>query len=197
MKHYPHTFSGRRASQDEYELSKLIDFLKGIGVRKYLEVGAREGDTFHEIMTSLPKRSFGVAVDLPGGLWGKITTSKKLESAKSDLLRKGYDVKVILGNSTHSSVIDSIKALGKFDAVFIDGDHTYEGVKKDFDNYKELAPVVIFHDIVGDGQFEKVQGNKVEVPVFWNEIKTETSLEFVGEESKMGIGVWFNPDFSK
>src|SRR5690606_15397754 len=63
------TFSGRQASQDEAELTGFLRLLQDRGVRRYLEVGARHGDTFHYLMTGLPVGSVGVAVDLPGALW--------------------------------------------------------------------------------------------------------------------------------
>lgn len=146
------TFSGRNASQNEFELRGFIQLLQDRGVTRYLEVGARHGDTFHEVMTSLPAGSVGVAVDLPGGLWGKKTTGKSLQEAADDLRIKGYEIHVLLGDSTHSAVIERVAALGRFDAALIDGDHRYEGAKADWFNYGPLAELVAFHDIVGEGQ---------------------------------------------
>lgn len=184
-----HTFSGRRASQDEYELCSFIDLLKCKGVKRYLEIGARQGDTFHEVMINLPVGSFGVAVDLPAGLWGKSGTEKSLKAAVEDLKTRGYDVHIILGNSTSPDIISAVHSFGDFDAALIDGDHTLKGVSADYKNYGKIAPIVAFHDIVGEGQSEKVHHNAVEVPAFWRKVKDDKSLEFVGEDSKMGIGV--------
>lgn len=190
MQHYPHTFSGRRASQSKFELESFISLLKEKHVKRYLEIGARHGDTFHEVMVNLPQGSYGLALDLPGGLWGKYKTEKQLISAIDDLNKNDINVSYLLGNSTDKKIIDKIQSLGPFDAILIDGDHTYHGVKKDWDNYKDLAPIIAFHDIVGIGQSEKVSGHKVEVPILWNEIKNENSLEFIDNDSPMGIGVY-------
>lgn len=184
------TFSGRKASQHHFELTSFINFLKESGVKRYLEIGARHGDTFHEVMINLPEGSTGIAVDMPGGLWGRRGTDRALKAATEDLKSKGYDVDIIIGNSQERTVIQTIKALGPFDAILIDGDHTLSGVTKDWVNYKDLAPIVAFHDIVGTGQFEKVSKRKVEVPLLWNEIKQAYPVkEFIGLESLMGIGV--------
>ena len=185
------TFSGRPASQNEFELRSFINLLNQHGVKRYLEVGSRHGDTFHEVMTNLPAGSYGCAVDLPGGLWGKKKTEETLQAVAEDLRARGYVIDVVLGNSTHADVIERIRGLGKFDAALIDGDHTYKGAKQDWENYAPMAKLVAFHDIVGQGLREKVHGNPVEVPRLWAEIATTNAgcVEFVDSGSKMGIGV--------
>jgi hypothetical protein len=185
------TFSGRRASQDEGELTAFIQMLRDRGVTRYAEIGAREGDTFWEVMRALPPKSFGLAVDLPGGLWGKSTTGAQLRKAVIDLQDRGYVTDILLGNSTDPSVQYEIASIGPYDAILIDGDHTYEGVKADWEAYRDLAPIIAFHDIVGEGQFERVTRRGVEVPRLWAEIKAcgANVVEFVSPGSAMGIGV--------
>lgn len=185
------TFSGRRASQETLELRAFISLLKQLGVRSYLEIGAREGDTFHEVMINLPAGAAGVAVDLPGGLWGKGTTKLKLQRAVNDLCTRGYMASCLFGDSKSAGTARTARMRGPFDAVLIDGDHRYEGVKGDWEIYRHFAPVIAFHDIVGEGQAEKVTHCPVEVPRLWEEIKASglTVREFIAPESKMGIGV--------
>lgn len=183
------TFSGRQASQNEFELRGFIDLLRERGVTSYLEIGSREGDTFYDVVSSLPKGSRAVAVDLPGGMWGKSTTGKQLMKAIAELARRGYKVAYMLGDSTSARMVASVRAMQPFDAVLIDGDHRYEGAKTDWLNYGPMADIVAFHDIVGHGQAEKVHGNVVEVPRLWAEIKEqERTVEFIAPDSKMGIG---------
>lgn len=185
------TFSGRKASQDEFELRSFIGIIKDAGCQRYLEIGARHGDTFHEVMISLPLGSYGLAVDLPGGLWGKSATRQNLELVIDDLRARGYRVDALFGDSTNPNVIDLIHDAGPFDVALIDGDHRYAGVKADWENYMDAANIIAFHDIVGHDQAEKVHGHKVEVPRLWSEIKKTlaSNRELIGEGSKMGIGV--------
>lgn len=186
------TFSGRIASQNRYELSCFVELLRQRKVRSYLEIGAREGDTFYEVLMHLPAGSRGVAVDLPGGLWGKSSTKEKLSRAIGSLSMSGYVASAIFGDSKSSGTLNLVRMRGPYDAILIDGDHTYEGVRADWNNYGDLAPIIAFHDIVGVGQKEKVHDNPVEVPRLWAEIKDTpgfTSHEFVAPGSLMGIGV--------
>jgi hypothetical protein len=57
----------------------------------------------------------------------------------------------------------------QLDYLFVDGDHTYSGVQRDFELYSPLVRsggIVAFHDIVTHGQESACQ-----VPKFWNEVK--------------------------
>lgn len=189
------TFSGRNASQNEHELTSFINLLQEHNVTEYLEIGARHGDTFHEVMINLPVGSYGLAVDLPGALWGKKSTGDSLQVAAADLRKRGYRIDVIIGDSTVPNIVNRVKQKAPFGAALIDGDHTLKGVTKDWDNYGSMAPIVAFHDIVGVGQAEKVHGTPIEVPRFWNSLKkkVENTVEFVDQGSLMGIGVCLLP----
>lgn len=190
IERYPRTFSGRFASQMHGEFSSFIRLLKNRGVRSYLEIGAREGDSFHEVMSNLPRGSRGVAVDLPGGLWGKNSSRDKLLNAMKDLKQRGYLVSHWFGDSAADSTSTIVHMRGPYDAALIDGDHRYEGVKRDWECYKNIAPIIAFHDIVGRDQRDKIYGHAVEVPRLWEEIKVgQNFVEYIDEGSHMGIGV--------
>ena len=89
------------------------------------------------------------------------------------------DLKNILGNE-------------KIDFLFIDGDHSYNGVKKDFEMYSPLVSkdgIIGFHDIV-EGLEENVGG----VPAFWQEIKNNYKYKEIVEswnQGGYGIGLIF------
>ncbi len=201
------TFSGRKASQHPAEIGGLVDLFRREGVRSYLEIGARHGDTFHHVMTSLPVGSIGIAVDLPGGAWGQTSSQSALAKAVEDLKARGYLVAAVLGDSTAPTVFSTVADLwrefsGKagaplFDAALIDGDHRYEGVSADWRIWNRSAPIIAFHDIAGEGVRQKTSGDPVEVPRLWRELKETlppivSKIEFVGERSLMGIGVLVN-----
>ncbi len=186
------TRSGRNPSQNAFELRSFIDLLLARQVRRYLEIGARHGDTFFEVMMSLPKGSKGVAIDLPGGMWGTNKSRGALEDACNDLRRRGYDASCHFGDSRAPGIRQLAMINGPYDAILIDGDHRYAGVKADWENYGTMAPLVAFHDIVGWDQAEKVHGNKVEVPTLWAELRGgHDHVEIVDSGSAMGIGCIF------
>lgn len=193
MKMYPHTFSGEPAVQVESELKGFIKLLKDEGVKSYLEVGVGRGDTFHEIVSALPDGSTAVSVDLPESAWGLNNSQEQLKNVLQDL-HQTRNVAGLFGNSRDQELVQRVRKLGPYDCVFIDGDHTLEGVKADFKNYGPMGRIVAFHDIV-DTMVPNLRKEKIEVPVFWNEIKQKyRHVEFIAPGSTMGIGViYVNP----
>jgi predicted O-methyltransferase YrrM len=195
---YPHDaqrttlppLSGAKASQMREELWWLASLIRDMECRSYLEIGARQGDTFQTIAQVMPVPSRLVAIDLPGAKWGRDGTQVALHRAADVVRRMGHSVETVLCSS-HDPIARN--HVGRFDAILIDGDHTYEAVKQDWLHYRGLATTLVaFHDIVGEGQTSG--SHAVEVPRLWQEITQEYPEQVsqcVSPDSRMGIGVWF------
>ena len=186
------TFSGRPASQLPDEIAGLLRLFAEHGVRRYLEIGARDGDTWHLVGAAMPDPGMLVAVDLPGGKWGRSSSVSSLRAASLALNAMGHQTHMILGSSQDTGVMGLVRRYGAYEAILIDGDHRYDPVKADWTAYGDLAPIVAFHDIAGEGVRQRNSGDLVEVPQLWAEIRSShATVEFVAPGSAMGIGVVF------
>ena len=112
-------------------------------------------------------------------------------------------VHCITGDSTSAATVEAVrKALGgpPVELLYIDGDHTYGGVKSDYERYKSFcgaARSIAFHDIHPD--FFHAKGVRTdcdsgEVYKFWEDLKAGHSFhEFIeeprAEMDGFGIGV--------
>lgn len=185
--------SGKVIPQRDDELEGFIKILKEKEVTSYLEIGCRYGDTFFNIVSSLPHGSKAVAVDMVDGTWGRSDSREHLEHNVQLLKDMGYDVKCYFGDSTSLSIRNLVHQNGPYDCAFIDGDHRFEGLTLDWINYRPMARMVAFHDIDGWDQFERRDGHVVEVPDVWNILKRHyPHTELIGKKRGMGIGVLYS-----
>jgi len=172
------------------ELEGLISLLLAEKVMTYLEVGTRYGGTFERVMNALPRGAHGVALDFPGGKFGDCESVPILFAALTRLKMDGRNVDCILGPSSAPEVVERANALGPYDAVFIDADHSYQAVKRDFELYSGMGRMVILHDIAAPPGHTSKLGAPVEVPRLWNEIRRKGRIcEIIAPGSDMGIGV--------
>jgi predicted O-methyltransferase YrrM len=178
--------------QDRAEYEEFLAILKAEGVRSYLEIGLGWGGSLWRIGNSLPVGSRIVGVDRTPD----IQAHNNLGECVSELIDRGYDASLILGDSTDQSTIETVREFAPFDCVFIDGDHSYEGVKSDWVNYGPMGRVVAFHDIGWNETWvSKVPGRvtaPMGVPKLWDEIKGEyrhREIKLYRKKNYYGIGV--------
>lgn len=97
----------------------------------------------------------------------------------------------LAGDSHKNDFLEKVKQSlngRKVDFLFIDGDHTEEGVRSDYNMYSPLVRsggIIAFHDIL---EKQPVPGNQVYY--FWEQIKQSTnSEEFVKDYDQTGFGI--------
>lgn len=176
------------------EISELFDVVtthsKDKKTYNILEIGTKFGGTFY-LWNSINRKGLNISVDFSdGGLHGGISDE---EMDKRDLWfsERFNNCRFVRGNSHEKTTFqqvysvlhenygnglrygDSLPDFPTFDFIFIDGDHTYEGVRQDFLDYSQLAKkgsIIVFHDITNS---KRHRDRNVNVSQFWNEIKDE------------------------
>jgi predicted O-methyltransferase YrrM len=133
-----------------------------------------------------------ISIDLPGGPFGGGYTAEE-ERRFQAFGRNGQTLYFVKADSHAESTLKNLKDILKkrpIDLLLIDGDHTYDGVKKDWEMYSPLVKkggVVAFHDICHHPTVPECQVEK-----FWKEVKHgKKTLEFIDKEDQSwgGIGV--------
>jgi len=137
-------------NQFNYYLKQILQYK----IKSYLEIGCRWGGTFiitNEFLKLKNKNINSYACDI-------ISMSPLLKEYSQ------YNNFTYLNKSSFDLNGSDIE--NTIDLILIDGDHSYEGVKKDYEVSLQFKPkYVVFHDTVSDACPGVVQ--------FWNEIKTK------------------------
>lgn len=177
---------GFGAMQKVDELQALLSLLSVHHPAKVLEIGVgKAGVTW--ALSKLSSVQEIVSIDLPNGPWGGGPDAKTLEYIRGNTNAVHH---YLAADSRLPSSISWAAGFGMFDFLMIDGDHSYEGVKADYENYKSLVKpggLIAFHDIC-----PHPAETKCEVEKFWKEL-IGTGVEFMIAEHEPrnwgGIGV--------
>lgn len=184
-------------SQKRSEIIRLADAVKGINPKVIVEIGTRKGGTLF-IWCRYSQASEIISIDLPGGIHGggyPKTKQKFYQLFLSDQPQR--KLHLFQMDSHQKGTLDKlIEILNDrlIDFLFIDGDHTYNGVKLDFEMYGPLVRkggIIAFHDIIPNTTAHE-DAATIEVPRFWEEVKQNYPFdEFIEsiDQGNMGIGI--------
>lgn len=179
-------------SQIKDEILQLLKILKKIKPRSILEIGTANGGTLFLFCQVADPNAIIISIDLPGGKFGGGYPRWKIPLYKS-FAKQNQKIYLLRENSHSQRTFQKIKQIlkgKKIDFLFIDGDHTYEGVKKDFEMYSKLVKrIIALHDIVYHPYVPKCQVNR-----FWKEVKQKyKTKEIISSPAQTwaGIGVIF------
>jgi len=179
------------AVQKVKELTPLIRLLKKRKLRTIVEIGTQKGGTLYAWCKVAEPDALIVSIDLPGGPFGggyslkdmKRFRTYKRKNQKIYFIRKDSHKKI-----TKDQLIRKLKRR-KIDFLFIDGDHRYAGVKKDWTLYAPLMKrngLIVFHDILFHPKMPKCKVDRL-----WNEIKRKyQNREFIDKYDDRGWGQW-------
>ena len=195
----PFTYKGKgyfktiEPRQNSAEIEELYKTVIDLAPMRVLEIGTARGGTLYLWTQAAAKDATIVSVDLPEGQFGggypacriPFYQAFKRPEQKLYLLRK---------DSHQTNTVEEVNKLFNNDLIdfaFIDGDHTYEGVKADFLYYGPLVRpggLIGFHDILPRPDLPSIQVNR-----FWKELRKKyNTREIIGPDEsgrKIGIGL--------
>jgi predicted O-methyltransferase YrrM len=158
-------------TQVRSEILELGKLLQSVAPKRSLEIGTNYGGTLFLLCTLSAPDAKIISVDLPLGPFGGGYPRRKIPLFRR-FPRDGQQLHLLRDDShsprTKQHVLQILDG-EQLDYLFVDGDHTYSGVQRDFELYSPLVRsggIVAFHDIVTHGQESACQ-----VPKFWNEVK--------------------------
>jgi cephalosporin hydroxylase len=187
-----YTGYGLRHWQLPNQFSKYLVELSQHKIESYLEIGSRHGGTFVITVEYLNR-------------FHPVRNAVALDPVRSRSLEKyaaSRDGVTILQDSSQTEEFKAfVEERGPFDLVLIDGDHSEEACRSDFELMKDHARIVVFHDIVS----HEVPG----VGRVWQDVKRthdgrarfeEYAEQYPGFEEagtpQFGLGVAFLRGFS-
>lgn len=127
--------------QVERELYEFLELLLNNDVKSILQIGLGHFASTHFVLSLLMDSICTIEYD---DLHVK-RYSEEINNKKET---------VLCGDSTSEGIIKQAQELGPFDCVFIDGNHSYEYVKLDLENYAPLVKtggIVALHDANFEG----------------------------------------------
>ena len=158
---------------------ELYDFLKLLienNVNKILQIGLGHFGSTHFCLSLICDEVVTIEYDI-----------KNIANySNRELLYNQNKEHFIYGSSIDKTIIDKTKTYGKFDAVFIDGNHSYKYVKLDWQNYSPLVKsggIIAFHDACLDAE-------RYGTPKVLNEINKNINL--IKYSKEVGIAYYIN-----
>ena len=183
-----------RPLQKKSEILRLIDIVRAMRPAAICEIGAAGGGTTFLLAHAASGDATIISLDL--------AYSASRRAAVSSFALEGQKI-ICLQDDSHSPLavraVRAHLARKRLDILFLDGDHSYDGVKADFQLYSPLVRpggLIIFHDIVPDYKTRygiETSSDSGGVPRFWEEMKasgaeTEEVVEDY-EQDGFGIGI--------
>ena len=183
-----------RPMQVQSELRGLIELVAQRQPRTVLEIGTARGGTLLLLTRFAAPDAKIVSVDLPFGRNGGGYPRWKAPYY-ADFPSADQTLELIRGDSHAATTLEKVRqafAGAPVDFILIDADHSYEGVKADFEAYRTLAApdcVIALHDVLPNEEDPSIDVNR-----FWRELEqdpdfsTEEIVEDPGQGA-YGIGI--------
>jgi predicted O-methyltransferase YrrM len=186
-------YKSLRCMQNQSEIEQLYQLILNVQPTRVLEIGTAKGGALYLWLQASRQGATVVSVDLPDGEFGGGYSTHRIPFYQS-LPKPGQELHLVRADSHDQKTLVQVKKIFKnepLDFLYIDGDHTYNGVKQDFELYSPLVRkggIIGLHDILPRPDLPDIQVDK-----FWNEIKDKyKGIELIGAEGtgrRIGCGV--------
>jgi cephalosporin hydroxylase len=181
-------------AQVRSEIVALGKILQAHAPARSLEIGTNYGGTLFLLCNLSSPSAKIISVDLPSGRFGGGYPRRKIPLFRQ-FPKSGQQQHLIRADSHRQETKERVLRIlhGELlDYLFLDGDHTYEGVRQDFEMYAPLVRsggIIALHDIAVHNRDTGCQVDK-----FWNEVKNQYRHQEIVEDPKQawaGIGILY------
>jgi predicted O-methyltransferase YrrM len=179
------------ASQQVDEIVPALERIERLRPQRVCEIGTAAGGTLYLLTRVSAPDALVVSIDL--------TISPHTRALRERLARPGQRVVSLAGDSHSEETAVRMEQLldgQPLDALFIDGDHSYDGVRADFERYGRLVRsggIIALHDVNEDFRTRhgivtpSISGD---VPRFWRELKERhRTEELIADPEQDGFGI--------
>lgn len=165
------------AMQVPAEIDWLFDRVyenRGAPPTAILEIGSWNGSNLNDMALNCAPSAIIRCIDRG------TEVTPQLEKTIYELNQIGFDAAGLVMDSKDPAAVEWADDCAPYDLIFIDGDHSYEGVNADWLNFLELGHIIAFHDIAGEEGVRRL----------WKEIKVDGwKTDEIITGPTMGIGI--------
>ncbi len=179
----------RSALQKQTEVVPLLELLRAEQPSVVAEIGTAYGGTFWLWCQIASPDALLISIDLPGDFAGGGGRADDVLPRLRSYARGRQETCFIREDSHSPAAVDQLRrALDgrSIDFLFIDGDHSYDGAREDFERYLPYVlegGLVALHDVLPQPDYG--------VDRLWSELRARfESVEFLDPGDNRGHGPW-------